>query len=221
MSYDLIATNDLIDNPSPRCPCLMVLDTSGSMDGDPITQLNQGLQQFIYNLKEDDVAACSVELAVLTAGRKVEEVLPFTTAMNLQGCAPFSASGLTPLGQAVERGLDMLEARKLEYKKKGVPYYQPWLVLISDGAPTDSWQAAAQRARALAEKRGLVSLMVGVQGADMQTLGQFSNRPALKLDGLRFADFFQWLSQSMSRVSASASTSTSVNLPPVDGWASV
>lgn len=221
MRYELIATNDLIDNPSPRCPCLMVLDTSASMNGEPITQLNQGLQQFIHSLKEDDVAACSVELAVLTAGRQVEEVLPFTTAMNLQDCAPFSAYGMTPLGEAVERGLDMLETRKRDYKKNGVPYYQPWLVLISDGSPTDSWQAAAQRARVQAEKRALVSLMVGVDGADMQTLGQFSNRPALKLNGLRFADFFQWLSASMSRVSASASTSASVNLPPTDGWASI
>jgi uncharacterized protein YegL len=55
----------------------------------------------------------------------------------------------------------------------------------------------------------------------MATLGQFSNRPALRLDGLRFADFFQWLSASMSRVSASASTSASVPLPAVDGWASI
>lgn len=83
------------------------------------------------------------------------------------------------------------------------------------------WQAAAQRARSMAEQRKLVSLMVGVNDANMQVLGQFSNRPALKLDGLKFAEFFQWLSASMSRVSASASTTASVALPAMDGWASI
>lgn len=221
MHYPLIHATDLIDNPSPRCPCLVVLDTSASMSGSPIAQLNSGLQQFISELNADEVAACSVELAVLTAGSRVQQALPFTTAMHLESCAPFSASGLTPLGEAVTRGLDMLEQRKAEYRQNGVAYYQPWLVVISDGAPTDHWQAAAQRARSMAEQRKLVSLMVGVNDADTQVLGQFSNRPALKLDGLKFAEFFQWLSASMSRVSASASTTASVVLPAVDGWASI
>ncbi len=221
MHYPLIHATDLIDNPSPRCPCLVVIDTSASMYGSPIAQLNSGLQQFIAELNADEVAACSVELAVLTAGNSVRQALPFTTAMHLESCAPFSASGCTPLGEAVTRGLDMLEQRKAEYRQNGVAYYQPWLVVISDGGPTDDWQAAAQRARSMAEQRKLVSLMVGVNDANMQVLGQFSNRPALKLDGLKFAEFFQWLSASMSRVSASASTTASVALPAMDGWASI
>lgn len=221
MNYPLIHATDLIDNPSPRCPCLVVLDTSGSMAGTAIAELNAGLQQFIAELKADEVAACSVDLAVLTAGESVQQALPFTTAMHLEGCAPFSASGPTPLGEAVARGLSMLEQRKAEYRQNGVAYYQPWLVVISDGSPTDPWQAAAQRARIQADQRKLVSLMVGVNSADMHTLGQFSNRPALRLDGLKFAEFFQWLSASMSRVSASASTTAGVALPAVDGWASI
>lgn len=221
MSYELIRANDLIDNPSPRCPCLVVLDTSASMHGEPIQQLNLGLHGFIEALQADEVAACSVELAVLTAGGRVQQALPFTTAMHLEGCAPFSAQGLTPLGKAVEQGLDMLEQRKAEYRRNGVAYYQPWMVVISDGAPTDTWETSARRARSLAEQRKLVSMMIGVNSADMATLGQFSNRPALKLNGLKFDDFFQWLSASMSRVSASASTSARVTLPTVNGWASI
>lgn len=191
------------------------------MSGSAIAQLNSGLQQFITELKADEMAAYSVDLAVLTAGDRVEQALPFTTAMNLQGCAPFSASGPTPLGEAVTRGLMMLEQRKAEYRQNGVAYYQPWLVVISDGSPTDAWRDAAQRARSLADQRKLVSLMVGVNDADMYTLSQFSSRPPVKLDGLKFAEFFQWLSASMSRVSASASTTAGVSLPAIDGWASI
>ena len=213
--------SDLIDNPSPRCPCLLVLDTSGSMDGEPIQQLNRGVQEFIQALQTDEVAACSVEVAILAAGGHVEEILPFTTVMNLDYNSTFYANGMTPLGLAVNKGLEMLEERKAEYQHNGVAYYQPWLVVISDGSPTDSWEEAANKSKNLSENRKLVALMVGVNDADMDTLSKFSSRPALKLDGLKFSDFFQWLSASMSRVSSSASTSSSINLPPVDGWASI
>jgi len=189
----------------------------------PIDQLNEGFQRFLDTLKEDEVAAYSVEVSVITAGGSVQEVLPFTTAMQIERdkVKPFQASGQTPLGSAVELALKKLDARKAEYKNNGVPYYQPWLVIISDGVPTDNWQQAAQEAKSQSANRKLVSLVIGVKDADMYKLGQFSSRPALKLDGLKFSEFFEWLSASMSRVSASSSTSASVTLPSTDSWASI
>lgn len=71
----------------------------------------------------------------------------------------------------MELALKRLEERKAQYKRAGVAYYQPWLVIISDGAPTDSWQAAAQKAMALSQSKKLVVLPVGVQGADLNILG--------------------------------------------------
>lgn len=213
--------NDLIDNPSPRCACILVLDTSGSMSGDPINQLNTGVTEFIQSVQNDDLAKYSVEVAILTAGSQIEEVMPFTVAKSIDYNSHFEASGLTPLGGSVEQALRMLEERKDEYRKTGTPYYQPWMVLISDGAPTDSWKHIAAKAKQLANEKKLVSLVVGVNNADMATLGEFSNRPALKLQGLNFSDFFEWLSASMARVSNSGSTTSSVNLPPVNSWASI
>lgn len=213
--------SDLIDNPSPRCACILVLDTSGSMNGDPIDQLNLGVHEFVRSIQNDDLAKYSVELAILTAGSNIEEVMPFTVAKNVDYQSNFIASGLTPLGGAVEQALRMLEERKEEYRRTGTPYYQPWLVLISDGAPTDTWKHIAKKTKDLSDEKKLVSLAVGVNNADMAILGEFSNRPALKLQGLNFSDFFEWLSQSMSRVSSSGSTSASVNLPPVNSWANI
>ena len=223
MAYELtkIRGNDLIDNPTPRCACLLVLDISGSMSGAAIDELNAGVQTFIDAVHADEVAACSVEIAVITAGGSVRQALPFTGALNLEHCAPMAAGGVTPLGQAVEQGLDLLEQRKAEYRKNGVPYYQPWLVIISDGSPTDSWQTAAQRARHMAENCKLVSLPIGVAGADLRILSQFSNKPAVALQGLKFAEFFQWLSASMARVSASTSSEASVALPSITDWGSI
>lgn len=213
--------SDLISNPSPRCPCELVLDTSGSMDGAFIRELNAGVQAFIEAIKDDEMASFSVELGVITAGGRVREELPLTTACNIQDFSPLSATGNTPLGEAVELALQRLEDRKAEYKRAGVAYYQPWLVIISDGEPTDSWQAAAQKAMSLSQSKRLVVLPIGVDGADMGILSQFSHRGAKALGGLKFRELFEWLSASMARVSASNSTSAAVALPKTDSWDSI
>ncbi len=211
-------TNDLIFNPSPRCACMLVLDNSGSMDGAPIQELNAGLQTFVSALQEDEVAALSVEVGIVTAGSAAIELMPFTVVANLPSMPQLSASGETPLGAAVEKALHKLEQRKIEYQQNGVAYYQPWLVIISDGSPTDSWKAAAAKAQQMSAERKLVSLPLGVSGADFGCLSQFSSKPAKSIAGLKFREFFKWLSASMSRVSASNSTSSQVSLPPTSSW---
>lgn len=82
--YELATQNDLIENPSPRCACMVVLDTSSSMSGAPISQLNEGMQTFLQTLNDDEVAACSVEVGVITVGRSVTDELPFTSALNIE-----------------------------------------------------------------------------------------------------------------------------------------
>jgi uncharacterized protein YegL len=220
-NFNLITQSDLIDNPSPRCACMLVLDTSASMSGQSINQLNQGFQHFINAVQKDEVAACSVDLGVITAGGSVCEQLPFTNVISLEAVQSFGAGGGTPLGEAVNLALQKLETRKKEYQKNGVAYYQPWLIIISDGEPTDAWQHAASQSQKLSASRKLVSVPIGVAGANLNILSQFSSRPAKALDGLKFEQFFEWLSASMSRVSASASTSSGVQLPPTDSWESI
>jgi uncharacterized protein YegL len=212
---------DLIENPTPRCACILVLDTSGSMGGTPIDELNQGLLQFIEEIKDDALAQYSVEVGIVTAGPDARTRMPLIPAHLIADVNTLDASGGTPLGEAVNMALDMLEARKNEYKSKGVPYYQPWLVLISDGAPTDNWQGAANKTRTMADNKKLVVMPIGVSGADLSVLSQFSSRPAKALAGLKFKQFFQWLSASMSRVSSSGSTVSQVNLPSTGGWDSI
>jgi uncharacterized protein YegL len=209
---------DLIENPVPRCACLLALDVSGSMDGSPIAELNDGVQRFIREVQEDEFASQSIELGIVSFGGQVQISLPITPAHLISGVQPFSASGNTPMGGAVEHALKALAERKEEYQRTGTSYYQPWLVLMSDGAPTDAWQQAALQSRTLAEQRKLVVLPVGVgDSADLAILGQFSNRAAKPLAGMRFREFFQWLSASMSRVSQST-PGTGVKLPPSSGW---
>jgi len=100
--------NDLIDNPTPRCPVALVLDTSGSMSGQPIEQLNAGIQLFIDEVKRDDLARWSVDLAVYTAGGSADRIQSFIGVEQIAGFSPLDASGGTPLGQATRMALDDL-----------------------------------------------------------------------------------------------------------------
>jgi uncharacterized protein YegL len=125
------------------------------------------------------------------------------------------------MGQAIDYALDLLETRKATYKENGIQYYRPWVFLITDGAPTDSWQRAAQRVRE-GESQGKFSFFaVAVEGADLNTLQQIAppERPPVTLKGLDFSSLFVWLSTSMKRVS-SGKIGEAVPLPPV-GWGQI
>jgi uncharacterized protein YegL len=206
-------------NPDPRCACVLLLDTSGSMNGKPITELNQGLRTFQTDLAEDPLASRRVEIAIVTFGDGgVTKTQDFVTVDRLTP-PELSADGKTPMGEAINLGLDLVERRKADYKESGISYYQPWVLLITDGAPTDEWKAAAQRVQSETGARKLTFFAVGVRNADMNVLSQITPR-TLKLDGLRFNDLFVWLSQSQKRVSGSKPGDQTA-LPPVNFGASV
>lgn len=213
---------DLIENPMPRCACILALDTSGSMSGRPIQELKEGFLKFIRTLKEDDIASASVEIGVIAFGDSSSSViLPFTSLLDetvdwAHLADKLQASGETPMGDAVEKALAMLESRKNEYKRNGVSYYQPWFVMITDGEPTDNWTNSAQQLRNAERNRKIFPMLVGVEGANLDTLREFAENPVL-LDGLKFQEFFSWLSASMSRVSSSA-VEEEVILLPKNGW---
>lgn len=205
-------------NPEPRCPCVLLLDTSGSMAGLPLKQLNEGYSAFIEELTEDALAAKRVELAVVTFG-PVRLAQDFATPKRLL-VETFGVTGDTPMGEAIEFALDQLRYRKETYRNQGILYYRPWVFLITDGAPTDHWQNAASEIRKGEEARAFSFFAVGVEGADMQTLRKLSVREPLKLQGLRFAEMFRWLSNSLRSVSRS-SVGDRIALPPPTGWTEV
>ena len=212
------ATTDFASNPEPRCPCILLLDVSGSMSGRPINELNAGLVTFRDELLADPLALKRVELGIVTFG-PVHVEQPFTSAANFFPPIRF-AQGDTPMGAAITKALDMVEERKREYRANGISYYRPWIFLITDGAPTDEWQAAANKVFRGEEDKRFAFFSIGVQGADMKTLAQISVRQPLPLQGLQFRELFSWLSSSLRSVSRST-PGTEVVLEAPKGWTSV
>jgi uncharacterized protein YegL len=209
------------DNPEPRCPCLLLLDTSGSMQGAPIQELNDGLRFLKEDLMTDSLASKRVEVGIVTFG-PVDLKQDFTTVDTFQ--APeLQPTGDTPMGAAIVRGLQLLRDRKSQYKSNGISYYRPWIFLITDGAPTDDITAAAAQVREGEASKNFAFFAVGVEGADMARLAQLCVREPLKLKGLQFRSLFQWLSSSMRAVSQSTPGDVVplVNPQTPDGWATV
>jgi uncharacterized protein YegL len=207
------------DNPEPRCPCILLLDTSVSMAGPKITQLNAGLQFFAEQLKADSMAMKRVEVAIVTFG-PVQIPQPFVTADSFT--APvLDTTGDTPMGAAIEKAIAVLNERKNVYKANGIGYYRPWIFLITDGAPTDSISAATAAVHEQEKSKSLMFFAVGVDQADFDQLRTIAVREPLKLSGLSFRELFAWLSTSLTAVSQSLTTDAVPLQNPVapGGWA--
>ncbi len=206
-------------NPEPRVPCVLLLDVSGSMSGQPIAELNEGLITLKDTLSADSLASKRAEIAIVTFGGTVNVIQDFITAEHFQ--PPYlTASGNTPMGQAIVTGLEMLARRKSALRADGIGLYRPWAFLVTDGAPDDGWQAAAEMVKQGEAARSFTFFTVGVEGSNFDILAKIATRAPKKLKGLSFRDLFEWLSTSLRSVSQSTPGEKLV-LPPTDEWAVV
>ena len=220
----LVRLEDLVNNPTARVPVCLCLDTSGSMGGMPIDELNEGVRLFYEAIREDETALYSAEVSIVTFGGDAQCIADFAS-LEVQPNAPMlTANGMTPMGEAVNMALDLLEQRKDEYKDRGVDYYQPWLVLMTDGSPngdSSELSRAINRTVDLVNQKKLTVFPIGIgSDADMDVLAQFSpKRPPLKLQGLKFREFFAWLSKSVSKTSQSTpGESVKLDVEGIKGW---
>ena len=239
----------LASNPEPRCPCVLLIDVSGSMaevvgeagkdlgytvqqDGQTyravaggstrIDKVNEGLRAYHADLMADPLAAQRVEVSVITFGTTVETVCPFVSAQDFEP-PTLTANGATVMGAAIERAIDAVAERKRLYKQNALHYYRPWIFLVTDGEPTDAWQAAALKVQEGEKAKAFAFFAVGVEGANFDTLRQLSPvRQPLHLKGYSFREMFVWLSQSQRAVSHSnPGQEDQLRLAAPTGWASL
>lgn len=238
----------LATNPEPRCPCVLLLDVSGSMgevvsnagkdlgytvqqDGKTynvvsggvtrIDLLNEGLRAYQNDLMTDSLAAQRVEVSIITFGETVKTVSPFVGAHEFNP-PTLTANGETPLGAAILKAVDAVNERKQQYQQNAIHYYQPMIWLITDGEPTDSWQEAAARIKDLEHTKKIAFFAVGVGEANFDILRQIAVRQPLPLKGYSFKEMFRWLSSTQKQVSHSKpGEETRLKLDSPAGWASL
>ncbi len=204
---------DIVDIPYPQhphCATVLVLDTSASMSGNKIAELNEGLRILTDELKEDDLAVKRIDLAVITFGKGVELVRPFT-GISAFDPPELIAGGYTPMGEAILEAVRVVEERKAEYRTIGTDYYRPWIFLITDGQPTDmrkgdeTWEKVIEAVHGGEKDHKFLFWALGVDQANMTLLREISpaGRTPLMLKEAQWAEMFLWLSKSLSQISDS------------------
>ena len=218
-------------SPNQRTPCVLVLDASGSMETlgssgkTRIQALNEGIKALEQSLKEDDIALTHVQLAIVSVGGPANDadiMMDWTDAINFQAF-PLRTGGATPLGKGLQLGLDLIEQGKQNLRSAGISYTRPWMMVITDGDPTDDhafWNNAARECKAAETAKKVEVFSIGVEGANLQNLSELSNKPPLMLDGIKFKELFVWLSSSLSAASRSRPGDT-MQLPSTDVWRNV
>lgn len=235
---------DLAANRKPRSPRVPVHEVSGSMAAAPIEDLNRGLAAFRDELAPDVPAMRQVAVAIVPFG-PAQVALPSTgvgefqlPALTAPADTPLAAaitSAITSvitqatrqaitqaIAQAITQAIERVRARKAVYLSHRIAHDRPWIVLITDGAPTGAWQAVLAAVHEGAAGRAFASAFFAIRlcGAGMQVLRGISLREPLGPAESEFRALFAWLSasrQSVSRLTPRAEVPRAA--PP--GWTSV
>ncbi|MFI3252614.1 MAG: VWA domain-containing protein [bacterium] len=205
------------DNPTPRLPIIICLETSSSMNGEPIDFLNDALKNFYKSISDNVYAKYATEICVVSFSDKTNiesgfKLVDDRTSVNL------FASGKPCMGQAIHKSIELISERIGIYTSTGTPYFQPWLIILSSNKDStesnDVIQSALKKCNDLEINGKLVVFPVGIEkDANYQLLNKFSARQrAYKINHHKFDLFFEWLSKSISDVSLTK-TGDTINLP--------
>lgn len=210
-------------NYEQKCLCVLVLDVSGSMQGAPIDALNQALRDFRAEVEEDFNASSRLEIGIVTFS-DVIDVVQEPTLVEGMAHHELKAAGLTYLVDGVRTAINMIKTRKSYYQETGQKYYRPWIVLFTDGAPDrgQDIEGLSAEIKEGVDRKNFMFYPIGVEGADMEILSKIAHpsAPPMKLQGLKFVEFFKWLSNSMAIITSSKE-GQNVQLPSPSSWSQI
>lgn len=150
-------------------PVILLLDVSGSMSGDKIRNLNLAVRDMLEDFRDTETSEIEIHVAIITFGAEVRLHQALTSASAFQW-QDLSASGMTPLGTALQMAKAMIE------DKDTVPSraYRPTVVLVSDGGPNDAWEKPLSQfiGDGRSAKCDRMAMAIGAD-ADEAVLGKF------------------------------------------------
>ncbi|WP_454958840.1 vWA domain-containing protein [Capnocytophaga sputigena] len=192
-----------------RLPVYLLLDTSGSMTGEPIEAVKNGVQMMVHSLRQNPQAIETAFVSIITFDSEAKQLIPLTDLASFQ-TVDLKAAGTTALGAALSLLADKLEneVTKTTLEQKGD--WKPIVFIMTDGVPTDDWQAGFQKLKAV--KKGLIVGCAAGNNADDKVLKEIADQVVRlsSTDADSIGKFFQWVSASI------ATTSTKVEETGID-----
>lgn len=209
-------------------PIFILADTSGSMRGEKINELNLAIREMVAALNAADDIRGKFQLAIIVFGGEVK-ILQELADVNDITLSELTASGNTPMGQTFELVKDMIEDRNVVSSRA----YTPTIVLISDGIPTDCSEEMYRRKNYFdweplkelhngerSSKCQRLALGIG-EDADIEMLKVFIDNPEIPVirtkDASGITKFFRWVTMStVARMNSVNPNEPSVIAPVFD-----
>ena len=211
------------ENDQDRCPVILVVDVSASMRGN-IEQLNDAIAKFRDTVLSDPVATLRVEVALVAFNHQVEVLQDFASIDEFDP-SPLTARGGTYMCAAVNQALDIIEARKDDYRANGVGYYRPWMFILTDGLTADASNIlpTALRLREIESTKGVTTFAILAGDArhdgTRQQLLQMTDR-VLTMKEAAYDELLEWMANSTIAMSNS-NTGERMTMEDPSAWLEV
>ncbi len=213
--YENLSAGDFAKTTKKRLPICFCLDASGSMEAPTASgktrmqELNEAFEKFIWTMKSNEDVNSSADIAIITFGGKPYISKSFGPISDYQysriNTVPRS---FTPLGEAIQVALKLFEIRKIAYREKGIKYFQPWLVVITDGEPEGdealaNMNIAINQTIELENNSKLVVFNIGIgSDANLEMLKRLSNKRSepIRVEETNLDELFSFLSSSSESI---------------------
>jgi uncharacterized protein YegL len=193
-----------------RCACVLVLDTSSSMQGPKLDALNEALRRWGDALTGNPRTYGGVDLAIVSFGTRVDLVRAFSAVSNyaaprLEAADDADTADDAVMVSALARGLSLLETQRQAYTQQDIASYKSWLVLVTDGSPGGSAAEIDALGSALAREQAkgkLQPCVIGFPGASFDQIARFApDRRAFQVSVEKLGQLMAWLVEGLTRVS--------------------
>ena len=180
-----------------RLPVYLLLDTSGSMYGEPIEAVKNGVQVLVSTLRQDPYALETAYLSVITFDNSAKQVAPLTELSTFQ-MPNIEANGCTALGEALTLLANKVDSEVTKTTAEVKGDWKPLVFIMTDGEPTDDLNKGLAEFRK--RKFGMVVACAAGQGANTNTLKQITESVVQldTADSATIKSFFKWVSASVS-----------------------
>ncbi len=179
-----------------KLPVYLLLDTSGSMSGEPIEAVKNGVQIMIGSLRQNPQAIETAFISVITFDSTAQQIIPLTDLASFQ-MVDIKATGVTALGDALKLVASKIdsEVAKTTTEQKGD--WKPLVFIMTDGIPTDNWQAGLTEFKK--RKTAFTVACAAGSGADTSILKQITDNVVSldTADSTSIGKFFLWVTASI------------------------